>query len=298
MRRRKTRYDEGGIVPGDGRQDFDPEELAAAGERNLSKEIRQMQEARSSEGSEPVYNEVGDEVKGIRRNTETGETYYTDKPPVKEESVKAAPKVKSATGSGRSTGRGGPTAAEMAKYYANQKPSRSERAEIPGQISSGNEVGKTKSEQLESKVKDNVLKALAATGVTAGGAAAILKLKKMRDAAKQLQLFNKEVAKKFSAPQAREVGKNIPTRSEIKQAKEAGERKTAEALERDKPILQNRPGDSKAKRLRSVRRDEDDRFNTEGTFGGSFSRGGATKSSASKRADGCAVRGKTRGKMY
>jgi hypothetical protein len=232
MGRRKTRYDEGGIIPGDGVQDFDPEELAKAGKRDLQKEIREMQEARSSEGSEPIYNEVGDVVKGMRRNTETGQTYYTDETPVKKETVKAAPKVKAATGSGRSTGRGGPTAAEMAKYYSEKKSSR---AEIPGTVSGGNEIGQTKSEQLERKVKDNALKALAATGVVGGAAGVAFKLKKMRDAAKQL--FDKEVAKKFSAPQAREVGKP-------------------------------------------------------------YKRGGVTKSSASSRADGCAVRGKTRGRMY
>lgn len=53
MKKRKYRYDEGGdvVAPGDGRQDFDPEELAKASTRDLKAEISAMQEA---EESKPV----------------------------------------------------------------------------------------------------------------------------------------------------------------------------------------------------------------------------------------------------
>lgn len=44
MKKRKYRFEEGGSVvfPGDGRQDFDPEELAKASTRNLKAEIEAM----------------------------------------------------------------------------------------------------------------------------------------------------------------------------------------------------------------------------------------------------------------
>lgn len=67
----------------------------------------------------------------------------------------------------------------------------------------------------------------------------------------------------------------------------ARQRGQAEALEKSKPILQARK-DTKPARAARTRRTEED-------AGIEFSKGGST---ASRRADGCAVRGKTRGKIY
>lgn len=80
------------------------------------------------------------------------------------------------------------------------------------------------------------------------------------------------------------------------QAKRAeGQRKSAEAMEEAKPILKARPG--KAKPTSKTKYDED---NVEYRKGGkikAFAKGGSV-SSASTRADGCAMRGKTRGRIY
>jgi hypothetical protein len=92
---------------------------------------------------------------------------------------------------------------------------------------------------------------------------------------------------------AKSTAKGIKARAEM-QAKrvereraESGARKTAEAMESAKPILQRRP-DTKSSRADRTRRSGED-------LGKEFSKGG---SAASRRADGCAMRGKTRGKIY
>ena len=85
---------------------------------------------------------------------------------------------------------------------------------------------------------------------------------------------------------ARSTMKGMKGRAEI-QAKRAERQKAeAEALEKAKPVLQARKSDKSQRAARTRRTDED--------MGIEFSKGG----SASRRADGCAQRGKTRGKMY
>jgi hypothetical protein len=97
-----------------------------------------------------------------------------------------------------------------------------------------------------------------------------------------------EVAKtsgpKAGLETARATMRGMKSRAEI-QAKR-GARQTAEEMEKAKPILKSRK-DTKAERASRTRRSEED-------SGIEFSRGG----SASSRADGCAKRGKTKGKMY
>ena len=90
-----------------------------------------------------------------------------------------------------------------------------------------------------------------------------------------------EAAKAFSKPQAREVGSKVPARAS------QASKERAEALKEAEPILKSRP-DTKSARASRTRRSEED-------AGIEFSKGGST---ASRRADGCAVRGKTRGKIY
>ena len=266
MGRRKTRYDDGGIVPGDGVQDFDPDELAKAKERDLSKEIREMQEARSSEGSEPIYSELGDEAKGIRRNTETGETYYTDKTPVKTEPAKAAPKVKAATGSGRSAGRGGPTAAEMAKYYADQKPSK---AEIPSEqaATAPKSTGESTSGMSNfEKLTAGIPFGMGATRFLQAGARGLANVMRAREAAKNAPSGAKQIGE----------GRRMIESPGAFKRKELEAKREERAERRSKDVR------------RGIRQKTDDSGAIRLAKGGS----------ASSRADGCAVRGKTRGKMY
>lgn len=75
-------------------------------------------------------------------------------------------------------------------------------------------------------------------------------------------------------------------RADIQAARTARQKSEAEALEKAKPVLKARKSD-KAERASRTRRSEED-------MGVEFSKGG----SASRRADGCAKRGKTRGRIY
>ena len=85
---------------------------------------------------------------------------------------------------------------------------------------------------------------------------------------------------------ARSAERGAKSRAEIQAARSARKKAEAEALEKAKPVLQARKSD-KAQRASRTRRTEED-------AGMEFSKGGA----ASRRADGIAQRGKTRGKMY
>lgn len=85
---------------------------------------------------------------------------------------------------------------------------------------------------------------------------------------------------------AKAAERGAKSRAEIRAKRTARQKSEAEAMEKAKPILQSRK-DTKASRAARTRRTEED-------MGIEFSKGG----SASRRGDGCAVRGKTRGKMY
>ena len=99
-----------------------------------------------------------------------------------------------------------------------------------------------------------------------------------------------EVAKtagpKAGMETARSTLRGMRSRAEMQAKRGARQRSEAEAMEKAKPILKARK-DTKAERAARTRRSEED-------AGIEFSRGG----SASSRADGCAKRGKTRGKVY
>lgn len=181
-----------------------------------------------------------------------------------------APALKNVPGSGRGS-MAGRTASDVNTYH--------ERAgEIPGTASRSLKNTKTTAEKVSDEVYENTMKALVATGAAGLGAAGLAKLKKMADARR---LLNKEAAQRFSAPQARQVGEKTTARPS------QASKERAEAMEKAKPILQSRP-ETKSARASRTRRSEED-------SGIEFSRGGST---ASRRADGCAQRGKTRGKMY
>jgi hypothetical protein len=85
---------------------------------------------------------------------------------------------------------------------------------------------------------------------------------------------------------ARSAERGAKSRAQIQAARSERKKSEAEALEKAKPILQSRK-DTKSARASRGRRTEED-------MGTEFSKGG----SASSRGDGCAQRGKTRGKMY
>ena len=268
MKHRKTRFDDGGVA---GR--FDEDTYARA-----KKFLRDMEE-REGEG------------KGLSDAERSAQEASIPKP---RNVAKAEP------------------AKEPAKGASSPAPSK--RAEIPGNPNlrgpSGSFEGSTDMGETERNIRNLMMAATGPLGRAVGAAprvataakTALETAKGVSAPARYALKEGIEVAKSKGLKEGLETAKStyrgMKNRFERKQAKEAGERKTAEAMERDKPILQNRPGDSKAKRLRRARKGEDDTFNMEGTFGTPFSRGGATKSSASKRADGCAVRGKTRGRMY
>lgn len=84
---------------------------------------------------------------------------------------------------------------------------------------------------------------------------------------------------------ARAAERGAKSRAEIQAKRTARKKSEAEAMEKAKPILQSRK-DTKPDRLKRTKFDEDMR-------GTEFNKGGM----ASRRGDGCAQRGKTRGKM-
>lgn len=85
---------------------------------------------------------------------------------------------------------------------------------------------------------------------------------------------------------ARAAERGAKSRADIQAKRAARQKSEQEALEKAKPILQSRK-DTKSARAARTRRTEED-------MGIEFSKGGT----ASRRADGCAQRGKTRGKVY
>lgn len=99
-----------------------------------------------------------------------------------------------------------------------------------------------------------------------------------------------EVAAKSGPRAGLETAKStlsgMRSRADIQAKRAARQKGEAEAMEKAKPVLQSRKSD-KAERAARTRRSEED-------MGIEFSKGG----SASKRADGCCKRGKTRGKVY
>lgn len=295
--KRKTRFNDGGMnrnpFQGD---DVDP--FSAVRDASGSTDPRQ-----EGPSSEAFYDEATGKMLGTRRNLETGE-YYSTEPVAPKEKPAArpapkAPEIKDVPGSGRGTmagrraiddimrdagggGRGrsmGRTAADVDTFTPGKTRSLPSRVEIPGTESRGDSIGKTRGEQIQDEMSDNAKKALMALGLTSGAAGILHGGKRLMDAKRATEV-GKEAAKAFSKPQAREVASKVPARAS------QASKERAEALEKAKPILQSRP-DTKSSRASRTRRTEED-------AGIEFSKGG----SASRRADGCAMRGKTRGKIY
>lgn len=291
MKRKKTRFSPGGdVAPGDGIQYFDEDELAAAYRRSLKDEIAAMQpEGPSSEGMPDS---------SMRRNLETGEYYSTEnfEPKKAVRPAPKAPSIKDVPGSGRG-GIGGPRVGEREAYMASKRPTVGDirKADAAAEQRFMDErqrrLSNPRADAIESVYPEEYL--------LGGGAGAGLKA--LHLAAKGLAPYStKQIATgakegieaaaksgpKAGLRVARSTMKGMKGRSDIQASRAARQRAEAEAMEKAKPILQARKS-SKAERIARARRSEED-------MGIEFSKGG----SASKRADGCCVRGKTRGKMY
>lgn len=221
-----------------------------------------------------------------------------------ESKTKAKPKVEKeeitspgAPGRGKAVGRtakddfrfyGTPTGSgrgSMAGRRASDdiQSSSSRRGEIPVDTS----IRAPKSSgDMPGELERNVLNTLGAvSGPSLRGAQAVSKgvgeyARAAREGWKEGSRISKEVAESTARGKA--------SRAELKAKREERARKTAEVMEEAKPVLQARR--AKPSPRQKSRFDED-------MAGTEFKRGGHV-SAASRRADGCAVRGKTRGKVY
>lgn len=313
--KRKTRFNDGGMnrnpFQGD---DVDP--FSAVRDASGSTDPRQEGPA-----SEVFYDETTGKELSTRRNLETGQ-YYSTEPVAPKEKPAArpapkAPAIKDVPGSGRGTmagrraiddimrdagggGRGrsmGRTAADVDQFYGGRRSTVSDirKADIAAEERSVQERQK----RLSTPGADAIEKVSPETALIGGAPMAGLKV--FHGAAKALAPYSArqlstaakeglETAVK-SGPKAgidvaKSTAKGMKAREEMKIARTARQKGEAEALEKAKPILQSRK-DTKPARAARTRRTEED-------MGIEFSKGGM----ASRRADGCAMRGKTRGKIY
>lgn len=314
--KRKTRFNDGGMnrnpYQGD---DVDP--FSAVRDASGSTDPRQ-----EGPSSEAFYDESTGKMLGTRRNLETGE-YYSTEPVAPKEKPAArpapkAPEIKDVPGSGRGTmagrraiddimrdagggGRGrsmGRTVADVDQFYEGRRPTVSDirKADIAAEERSVQERQK----RLSTPGADAIEKVSPETALIGG--APMAGLKALHGAAKALAPYSArqlstaakeglETAVK-SGPKAgidvaKSTAKGMKGREEMQIARTARQKSEAKAMKEAEPILQRRP-DTKPDRLKRTKKFDDD------TRGSEFSKGGM----ASRRADGCAVRGKTRGKIY
>lgn len=315
--KRKTRFNDGGMNNPYRGDDIDP--FSAVRDESGSTDPRQ-----EGPSSEVFYDETTGKELSTRRNLETGQ-YYSTEPVTPKEKPAArpapkAPAIKDVLGSGRGTmagrraiddimrdagggGRGrsmGRTAADVDTFTTGRGVGR---AEIPVDTSMRGPAKQFSSAMEMGDVGRNLSTTIGALG--GAGPAAI------RGAATLPRVAStaSEMAKGIAAPLtrsakeglevARTVGpkegletarstlRGMKSRADIQAKRTARQKAEAEELEKAKPILRARK-DTKAARASRTRRTEED-------AGMEFSKGGST---ASRRADGCAMRGKTRGKMY
>ena len=315
--KRKTRFNDGGMnrnpYQGD---DIDP--FSAVRDAFGSTDPRQEGPA-----SEVFYDETTGKELSTRRNLETGQ-YYSTEPVAPKEKPAArpapkAPEIKDVPGSGRGTmagrraiddimrdagggGRGrsmGRTAADVDTFTPGRGVGR---AEIPVDTTMS---GPAKQFSSAMEMSDTGRNIATTAGALGGAGRAITGAPRVMAAAQTAKEMGKgmaapsvraakeglEVAAKSGPKAGLETAKStasgMKSRAEM-QAKRATREKAenAAALEKAKPILQSRK-DTKPARAARTRRTEED-------LGIEFSKGGM----ASRRADGCAMRGKTRGKIY
>jgi hypothetical protein len=200
------------------------------------------------------------------------------------------------------TRKGGATADELANY---KPPARNQS--LASQIPSGSNARPVAGEKVEamSDTERNVKNILAATGAGAGVAGAFYKGKKMLDARKAAQ----EGAKK-RANLKRDVEEGIDRNlaDELKSYSQSAAEKAVAAKQRTEKTKADRSRDlaagqaktkftSTSKTPSKKTKKFDDESNIEFKCGGKAYAAGGSVSSASKRGDGIATRGKTNCKM-
>lgn len=312
--KRKTRFNDGGMnrnpFQGD---DVDP--FSAVRDAAGSTDPRQ-----EGPSSEAFYDETTGKMLGTRRNLETGE-YYSTEPVAPKEKPAArpapkAPEIKDVPGSGRGTmaGRraiddimrdagGGGRGRSMGRSAEDKDtftPGKGKgRAEIPVDSSMSGPEKRSSSAMNMSDTERNLMNLLMAStrGMSRVGGKAIQNNRALGSAEQMAKpmLSSAKEAVKGAASRAgeslKEAGRTVsktfnpPPKASASAGQASKER--AAALKEAEPILQRRP-DTKSDRLKRTKKFDEDMRDSE------FSKGGM----ASRRADGCAMRGKTRGKIY
>ena len=293
--KRKTRFNDGGMNNPYQGDDIDP--FSAVRDASGSTDPRQ-----EGPSSEALFDETSGRELSIRRNLDTGEYYFTEPPAQKAapaaRAMPKAPAIKPAAGSGRGTaagrtaadvdtyipGRGGIPTDQSIKAPASTGESTSGMSnmdKLMAGIPAG--MGMTRFLQAASRGLANTLRTREAMKQAAQANA-----KQIGEGRKMLESPGKFKQRELDAERAARAAKREKERVAENAAAEATgrARATAEAMEKAKPTLQARK-DTKPARAARTRRTEED-------MGIEFSKGGM----ASRRADGCAQRGKTRGKIY
>lgn len=255
MKKRKTRFNEGGLNPYRG-DDVDP--FSAV--RNPDGGTEPMREGPSSEGF--MDEGTGKEL-STRRNLETGDYYSTEPITRKAETPRAAPKAAKAE------------SASVRSSEVSRAPRAAERADF-----------RKFEQEAERKVLEDRQKRLATPGSD-----------KVEPDVDVISPF--PGASKFLQAGARGLANILRGREFLAEAAKAGAKRIGEGqkmLESPGKIKQRGLNEERA--TRAARRDKEVsrgiRQKSDDSGAIRLAKGG----SASSRADGCAARGKTRGKMY
>jgi len=249
---------------------FDDGGMAEDDLEQADRRFRREQALQESSDPGALYDETSGKALSTRRNLETGDYYSTAPaaPAPRAAARPAAPPPVSDTYRMEGAGRGKPSATPSA---------------APGQIpvdksmrapaSTGEMPGETERNirNLMNAATPGAVRAAPAVGRGLGALAS-----SAREGWKEGEKV-KQVA--------RAAERGAKSRAEVQAKRTARKKSEAEAMEKAKPILQSRK-DTKPDRLKRTKFDEDMR-------GTEFNKGGM----ASRRGDGCAQRGKTRGKM-
>lgn len=236
-------------------------------EEDLYERARRFLREKESQEGMPLLSETGEASTNMRINPETGETYSTEAPAAAVRAKRTPPPV-SDTYRMEGVGRGRPST-------SNQIPVDPSLRGPEKRSSAAMDMGDTR------RVLATTIGAMA-PGAARAAAPVGRGLGALASSARE-GWREGEVIKEA----ARAAERGAKSRAEIQAKRAARKRAEAEAMESAKPVLQARKSD-KASRASRARRTEED-------AGIEFSRGGST---ASKRADGCVQRGKTRGRIY
>jgi hypothetical protein len=279
--KRKTHFNTGGLNPFQG-DDVDP--FSA---------VRDEEGGTDPRAEGPISEAMRDETSGrelsTRRNLETGEYYSTEPIEAPKKAAPKAPAIKTVKGSGRSTGRGGPTASEMAAYHASKKAVAADarKADIAAERKSVEERKTRLSKSGVDAIEQDTDLITPFPGISRllKGAKAVTSraLANRAPDVSELTFLGRSGARNVTPPRQIEG----PGRKALKGPDD--KEKVSGGSTPKLPPGQNKSS-SVADRARAAkmgrRRDDLDMPN--------YSKGG----SASSRADGCASRGKTRGKIY